>query len=308
MLLSKRATEIINPKFEARNSKQYQNLSDRNSKRLPRLSRKAGFRTFGFQVFEFISDFVLRISDFNHMQLKKALEQFGLNNKQAVVYLATLELGAAPVARIAAKTKIPRATCYDILESLCTLGIASKFMKRTVRYFSVEDPQKLVRIAHERAAGLEDIIPELEAIWGNSRERPSVRFYQGEEGIKQVYDEIIHTKSEVLVVSTPHDLLATFPKVHKKFIERRVENKISVRLIIPESQLGRERQEKGVKELRSVRFVPSQFTYHAAIMLFGNQIAYLSFVKDLIAVIIESKELADVQRASFEFMWQNAKP
>jgi len=39
--------------------------------------------------------------------------------------------------------------------------------------------------------------------------------------------------------------------------------------------------------------------------VFGNKIAYFSFIKDFIAVVIESKELADIQRAALEYIWQN---
>jgi len=64
------------------------------------------------------------------MQLQKALEQFGLNKKQAKVYLAVLELGSATVNIISNKSGIARSSCYDILNSLIKKGIASSFKKK----------------------------------------------------------------------------------------------------------------------------------------------------------------------------------
>ncbi len=38
-------------------------------------------------------------------------------------------------------------------------------------------------------------------------------------------------------------------------------------------------------------------------VIFGNKIAFFSLVKDYLAVLIESKEIADIQKAMFEYIW-----
>lgn len=241
------------------------------------------------------------------MQLKSALQQFGLNEKQAQVYLATLELGSAPVARISAKSKIPRATCYDILESLRSRGIASSFVKSKVRYYSVEDPRKILSLARQKVKSLEDIIPDLDALWGLAKERPRVRFFEGAEGIKQVYEEILQDKKDLLVFSSADDLLQAFGEEHLKFVERRIAAKIVVKTILRDTSAGQERKKFGLKELRQVKFIPPKFEYHGSIMLFGDKIAYISFIQDYVTVIIESKELVAIQRAALQFIWEKAE-
>ncbi len=125
------------------------------------------------------------------MNTTKTLQEFGLTQKQARIYLATLELGSAPVNAIAKKAEIPRPTCYDVLESLTNQGIASSYIKKKTRYYSVEEPKKIVELAQQRANTLKETLPQLEALYGHARERPQVRFFQGKEGMKQIFEEVL---------------------------------------------------------------------------------------------------------------------
>jgi len=114
------------------------------------------------------------------MRIKNALQQFGLTEKQTKIYLAVLELGSAQASVIASKANIPRATCYDVLESLREQGIVSRFTKKKTRYYSVEDPRKILRLAEEKTKNLQKVLPDLEALFfSGESERPRVRFFQG---------------------------------------------------------------------------------------------------------------------------------
>ena len=156
-----------------------------------------------------------------YMKLQNILEQFGLTEKQAKVYLATLELGSGTVNQIADKSNVARPTCYDVLESLKSKGIASTFIKTKTRYFSVEEPDKIVKLAENRAENLKSALPELEAIYGMARNRPKVRFYQGKDGMKQILQEIINDKKDILSISSADDLLEILGDYWPDFIKKR---------------------------------------------------------------------------------------
>ena len=238
------------------------------------------------------------------MDTEKALKQFGLNQKQAKIYLATLELGSAPVNKIAKKAGIARSSAYDILEELVKIGIASQMIKKKVLYFSVEDPKKIVNLAKQKAEALESVLPQLNAVYGLAKQRPQVRFFQGTEAMKQIFEEILEDKKEMLGFGTADDLLRAMGDYHLKFVERRIKKNISVRVLLRKSDKAEQRQESGVKELRTVKVIPDKFKYHGTVLVFGNKIAYFSFIKEYVSVVIESKELADIQRAMFEYMWE----
>lgn len=244
----------------------------------------------------------------NIMQLQKALEQFGLNKKQAKIYLAVLELGSATVNIISNKSGIARSSCYDILGSLVKKGIASSFKKKTIKYFSVDDPKRIFELAKQKAEILEKALPQLNALYASAKERPSIRFYQSIEGMKQIFEEILEdNNSELLSFGSADDLLKIMGNYHLEFVKRRIKAKMIARVILRETRKAKERKELGKHELRQVKFIPKEFDYHGNTIIFGNKIAFFSFKKDYIAVIIESKEIANIQKAMFEYIWQVAE-
>jgi len=54
--------------------------------------------------------------------LIQELQKLGLSDKESKVYLASLELGPAPIAAIAKQASVNRPTTYVIIESLIKKG------------------------------------------------------------------------------------------------------------------------------------------------------------------------------------------
>ena len=98
------------------------------------------------------------------------LKKFGLNEKEAKIYLASLELGYATVQQIANQAEINRATTYVILESLIKKGLATHLTKGKKRYFTAEPPERLnhflndqlIKIKRKREK-LQKLLPNLKA-------------------------------------------------------------------------------------------------------------------------------------------------
>ncbi len=87
--------------------------------------------------------------------LVKQLEEFGLNDKEAKVYIATLELGQSSAADIAKKSGVHRATTYFTLESLMKMGLVSASSEEKVQTFLPEDPAQLKNILIKKQQELE---------------------------------------------------------------------------------------------------------------------------------------------------------
>ena len=64
------------------------------------------------------------------------LKQLGLLEKEAKVYLASLELGEATVLELAKKSALNRTTVYVEIEKLGQRGLVSSIEKGKKRYFS----------------------------------------------------------------------------------------------------------------------------------------------------------------------------
>ncbi len=238
------------------------------------------------------------------MNLEKVLENYGLTEKQAKIYLACLELGSASVQKISRKSGIARSTCYEILENLNRLGLVSKFQKKKIVYFNAEAPRQLIRLTQNKASLLEEVLPQFDAIYGEARVRPSVRFYEGKTGMKLILEEILRdSPKEILTFGAAEDLFATLDRDFPEFVKRRIKQKIFAKVILRDSEKARERQRLGQQELREVRIIPESFEYHGSVFVWGRKVAMFSYKPDLVALVIESDELAKLERAMFELIW-----
>jgi|SRR3989344_4925393 len=244
------------------------------------------------------------------MNLSVVLKNYGLNEKQAKIYLACLELGSASVSKISKLSGLARSACYEILEVLKTQGLISTFQKKKIKWFSAEDPHLLVHRAKDKTNLLEAALPQFLQSYGQVKNRPNIRFYDGVEGMKNILEEILkETKSEVLNFSSVDDLYAVLgDKFFKEYVVKRLAKKISAKVILRESPMAYQRQRLGPKQLREVRFIPAAWEFHGITLIWENKIAMFSLQKNLAALVIESSELSKMMKTMFYLIWNQLPP
>lgn len=237
------------------------------------------------------------------MKIQTLLQKFGLTPKETALYLAALELGTASVQKIAEKSGLVRSTAYAVLEVLRSKGLVTTHLKKKVRYYSAEDPNHVLHFAESTIAALKTALPELQALAGQARRRPSVRFYEGKDGMQTILREILEDGKELIAFAAVDDTFQTLSNF-RTFVLERIKKRTPIRVIMKDSPLARERKRLGPQELRQVRLIPDTHQFHGLIYIWKNKIAQFSFKNDYIAVVTESKELADMQRAMFESLWE----
>ncbi len=72
------------------------------------------------------------------------LQNYGLSEKEARVYLTVLELWTSIASTIARRAELNRATTYTLLEDLKRDGIVNEATKDGVKYYSVISPDVLL--------------------------------------------------------------------------------------------------------------------------------------------------------------------
>ncbi|NCA94062.1 MAG: transcriptional regulator TrmB, partial [Sphingobacteriia bacterium] len=130
------------------------------------------------------------------MEIKYFLAQFDLIGKKADVYLAVLELGSGTVIEIARKSEIKRTTVYDILLDLEKSGLIYQTTKVNKRLFVAEDPEKLKKKLEEKERVLGEMLPQLRSLYNIKGIKPKIKFYEGKEGLRQVYSDTLNYGGE----------------------------------------------------------------------------------------------------------------
>ncbi|HEY1074609.1 MAG TPA: helix-turn-helix domain-containing protein [Patescibacteria group bacterium] len=238
------------------------------------------------------------------------LTELGLTPKQSKVYLSALQLGPASVQAIANLAKIERTNVYDSIESL----IAKRLMsitatgKRTL--YVAEPPETLQKILEEKQATLKQLLPDLRSLTHSSDAKPRIRYYDGIEGYKAVYEDNLTCKDKLLFgiysVKTSVEVLGR--DYLRLAIERRVKAGIRLRVI-----RSRQTEVEGIyrsseEELREVRFAPEDMVFPITTFVYDDKIVFLSSEKELFGMIIESKDMASAYRNCFQALWQISTP
>lgn len=244
----------------------------------------------------------------------KQIEKLGLKEKEAKVYLALLELGPSPASIIAQKAKINRTTAYDILEVLVNYGIVSRVGEKTTKHFVAENPELLTsylkkqsRSFLEKANEVSKLMPELQGLYNKSPSKPRVRFFEGKDGVIQIYEESLTSATEILSWSNIDNLEAFSSEYLNDYYQRRANKKIFIKAIVNNTNLAHQYKKKDSELFREMRIVPKKLmdvtpeTY-----IYDNKVAFMSLAEEF-GVIIESKEIAETQKKIFDLAWETAQ-
>ena len=244
--------------------------------------------------------------------LKKGLHDLGFSEKEAEVYLAMLELGPAPVQDISKKSGVNRSTTYVMIESLKRRGMVSTYEKGKKLYFSAESPDSLKMLLQDemaelkaKQAKLEAALPRLEAIFNARDDKPSVRFFEGEQGLMQIRKEIVESGKPKWEFYAVDEALTEITRIGH---EERVEGtkKLTGRALftvkpgfeVPYFDI------EGV-EIRALPY--DQFAFSGDLALVGGKVYNLSMKTIGLTIVIENEEMAEVVRTLYEAAWSCAQ-
>lgn len=242
------------------------------------------------------------------MNLLGVVKHIGLTDKEARVYIALLELGSTGVSEIARRARVNRVTAYDVLEKLMKKGMANTFLKSGIRFYDATDPQMVSAELKRRQHDFTKTLPDLRRLRGDAI-HPRIRYFEGLDGIKAIYEDTLSSKTEILNYSNSREIREHWQNYDEEYVTKRVKHKIYLRGISPADEHGEWVHEHDKEYFREIRLVPAnQFTFTNEINIYDDKVAIISYKdKPLIGMIIESVEIANTQRDIFKMAWEFAE-
>ncbi|MBI4434299.1 hypothetical protein HY635_00555 [Candidatus Uhrbacteria bacterium] len=246
--------------------------------------------------------------------LEKTLQQFGLEGKRAAVYLALLQTGRVPIPQVARAAGVKRTTAYSILKSLEEEMLVSRGVLGKKQIFIPEDPAKIRALLDTKQKSLDRILPELRSFYNLLPSKPKVRFYEGLEGVKSIFEDVLITNPKELVAFTSlDDLVNILGPFIRNYTARKADIGIPTRAISTDTPFARRYNQLHYAKANppavpKIRFVPKEkFPFKNEINIYGNKVAIMSLkTEELVGVVMESIVMADTQRAIFELAWEGA--
>jgi sugar-specific transcriptional regulator TrmB len=236
----------------------------------------------------------------------QALQSIGLTQKEATIYLSCLELGHASITHIAKKSTIKRPTVYVILESLEMRGLVNTTTQGKRTLYGVEEPHKLVGLLAEKQRSLQTVLPFLTALNNRSETKPKVRFYEGVEGLKRIYEEMFQT-TEMRFWGSIEFAETNLPELVGWFIKLAKNNKMKIFDILADTPKNRAYAKKVTRKGYEIRFFPKEACLQIDSMLSGNKLSLCTYAPQPHGLIIESETMANSFKMLWQLAWEGAK-
>lgn len=249
----------------------------------------------------------------DNSQIKLTLQNFGFSEKEADVYVGLLELGKGTVTEISRKAGINRTTGYDILNSLSIKGVISVSGKEPKQEYVAEPPEAITNYLKKELEKLsehikksEEIVPDL-TLLHSLKNRPKIRFYEGNEGLQHVYEDTLTSSETIRAYASVEDVHAALPNYFPEYFKRRAKKNIFIRAIFPHTKGAEKLILHNVAEKREALLVPSDtFNFSPEINFYDNKVMIADW-RGKLGIIIESEEIADAMKKTFELAWIGAK-
>lgn len=213
------------------------------------------------------------------MDINEVLKKIGLSEKQAKVYVATLELGIATVQTIAMKAMVKRPTTYLILEELQEQGLVSLVPKASKVFYSAESPEKLLSGLNKKQELIKRFLPNILALYNTKSEKPKIQLFEGREGVLSVYEKVFSSPS-VDFFCNISDVMGSFAELPVELKKMALNKKIKVRELLTQSHADIVHAKKMPQhEFYENRFVPKHMEFLTDNVFFQNSVAFFLIIQ-----------------------------
>lgn len=244
--------------------------------------------------------------------LEKYLQEIGLNEKEAAIYLALLQVDAASVIDIAKKTGINRSTVYVVLEDLMKKGLVSETKSGKKIHYQAESPERLVAfvegqrmVFEERSRRLPDIIPQIKSVQRASGERPMVKYFEGREAAlsahllffnaedKEGVGYFFFNRDLIEEIFSPNEMSA----VQKTRTGKQIRAKslyTSAKTTLPTNELS-----------ERIKIDGEKYPISCDISIYEDRVQIVAMGKSISTIFIHSKDVADTLKSLFRLAFDN---
>ena len=240
-------------------------------------------------------------------ELTTIAQKAGLTKSQANVYVALIREDELTPAQMAEFSGESRENCYSIAKRLVELSLAEKTTNRKTSYRAL-NPSALQTLAENRRRIVQrnevyvkqNMDTLMQLFYANS-EMPGAHTIEGLDGIKEVFNDMLHTKDDIYLVRTSYDKVLGSGEdgFLRHFRTERAKNNITTFALTPDFPNARKYATDGTDEAMKFDrvFMPQDaYTGKVEIDVYGNKVAMIAFGETEMATIISSPAISEAMR------------
>ena len=239
------------------------------------------------------------------------LQEIGLTEGEAKVYLALSELGNSTVGPIVKESKVAYSNIYDILNRLIDKGIVSFITKNKTKHFQAAPPTNLLEYLNNKEkeitkqkASLKNVLSKIEKLQ-QGKQNQEAEIFLGIKGLKSAYEKLIENSNkekEILFFNIyKKEYSEQFDLFYKSIsdLSKNLKNRGIVNKDYKKSWFAK--QAKFLK----MKFV--DFPIPGNIDILENKILIVSWQPTITAILIHSENITKTMKTYFDEVWKIAK-
>ena len=236
------------------------------------------------------------------------LTSLGLNETQAKTYIVLVKNGSLTPPELAKLLEIKRTNAYAVLDQLVELELASKQEQNKKNVYTVLNPIALERLAKkyrneamDRERQVQASMPTLLNYFYTFSTQPGIRFFQGTDGIRELYDDMLRTGKDLYLVRSPYDQDLMSSNFYVSYKEKRAKRGIKTYMLNPANNPKIWNEETDSRyNMERTPIDPASYTANAEICAYGDKVSIISFGDEAFGTLIDSPQVAEGFRQLFE--------
>jgi sugar-specific transcriptional regulator TrmB len=246
------------------------------------------------------------------LHIRQNLRNLGFSDNDITILSYLFRVQKSPLKDISQHTAISYSTCQYVLTNLNRLNLVSDSHSNGDQTYQICSKRDFINWIEERKQNqieqfnnteleMESYLETIQkASW-----KPDVMYYEGSDGIKEIYDDILETGKDTLAWYDG-EIMYDYMKEHSdNYVKERVKKGIKTKTIMPKSEFNKQFAIKDKK--REARLV-SKLPIKGEIRIYGDKVSIIIFKKGkLVGYVQQSKMIADMFRVIFKYSWECAE-
>lgn len=231
----------------------------------------------------------------------------GLTEAEAAAYTFLVQNSPIAPPHLAELINESRTNTYKLLESLEELGLAQKDeSEKKIKYWAKNPNALLQRVKDEqqeaelKAKKLQSSLPSLVNDFLKHNEQPGVRFFQGKEGIKQIYEDTLKSKKDVYLIRSDADRKMMSLDFYINHSKKRADAGINTTILTNVSSKSWSDETDNKFNICRINIPESSYTAPVEINIYDDKVGLISFGEEAMGMIIESSQIAQSMKELFE--------
>ncbi len=238
----------------------------------------------------------------------ESLKKIGYSEKEAITYIALLQMGRGTAYSIAEKSGLKKPTTHVILGELLKKGAVIVIPGSKRKMFAARHPEDVFSAAQTRITEAKEALGVLSSLMAQSRSEIQTIYFEGLRGVKEaLYYKMNSCRGKEILgfFATAENVLPETMLFLDKWGSDLKKEQIKIRGFTTEDETTERYRTKN--SYQEIKFLPKHLYSSKISIETQGDFVRITDIQRLQSIIIENPQVAQTLKQIFEIVWENFK-